>query len=560
MKIKGRNKLRGLGLRLSVTTKIAIAFSLLISFLVTAVGTSVVLRDRNLLENEYRDKGWNIIHTALQFNSGYLQNGNHEFMSSLVEILGAYENISYAMILDPGGKILAHNYDNLVGVVLNDEETKSIISAGNETVKIRDGEQDQPALMDFCTPVNLSGVSNGGFIRIGLDISGLNNHVRENMINILIICLLAVLAGIFLAVLISKRMMKKPLLDLTAATEKLAVGDFSYKVPIRSHDELGELAQAFNTMIVHLANLIQSVKSSAVDINKSAEQIMGKLHVSKETNDRLSLTFNGLKQDTAEQVDILRQSVGLSEQLSEQSNNVMDSILQILNEVNQTIQKGESGINTISKITLNMEASYQSPETMLAPLGKLEMMVEKFTKDMEHFSTLVEKSKSCTVQAALEAARLGDEKLTRAAENLNRASEESSLRIEEISRELTDIKSVWHDVSVNLEKHLEQLADGRSAVKEVRGALEEILGSLAQGKEIIENIASGIQRQSTSIEEIKQGQAGIMNDLLTSINKGTGAGNDTKQQMESLHDIDSLAKKLMRMVDRLNVLSMQFKI
>ncbi len=559
MKIKGKNKLRGPGLRFSVATKIAIAFSLLISFLVTAVGTSVVVRDRNLLKNEYQEKGWNIIHTALQFNSGYLQNGNLEFMNNLVEKIGAYENISYVMILDPDGKILAHTYDNLVGMELNDEETKSIISTGNEMVRVRHDEQENPAVMDFYAPVNL-GTNSGGYFRLGLDLSGLNRHARENMINIFVICLPAVLAGIFLAALISKRLMQKPLLDLAAATEKLAIGDFSCKVPVRNRDELGELAQAFNTMIVHLSNLIQSVKSSAVDINKSAEQILGKLHVSGETNDRLSRTFDGLKQDTTEQVDILKQSVALSEQLSDQSQNAMDAILQILNEVNQTIQKGESGINAISKIALNLETSYQSPETMLAPLGQLEMMVEKFTKDIEHFSTLVEKSKSCTVQAALEAARSGDKKLARMAEDLSRVSEESSLRIKEISGELTNIKSIWHDVSVDLEKHLAQLVNGRDAVKEVRDSLEEILASLKQGKEIIEEMASGVQRQSGGIEEIRQSQASIMSDLLISINKSTGAGNDTKQQTESLHDIDSLAKKLMRMVDRLNVLSMQFKI
>jgi hypothetical protein len=46
---------------------------------------------------------------------------------------------------------------------------------------------------------------------------------------------------------------------------------------------------------------------------------------------------------------------------------------------------------------------------------------------------------------------------------------------------------------------------------------------------------------------------------MKSINKSSGAGSDTKVQMESLHDIDSMAKKLIRMVDRLNVLSLQFK-
>lgn len=362
MKLKLTGGINGPGLRLSVTAKIAVALSLLISFLMSAVGISVFLRDQALFKKEVQEKGWNIVHTALQFTGNYLQIGNMEFLNNLVKKIATYQDISYVMVLDAGGKVLAHSDEKQVGKKIEDDDAKNALGARADVLRIRYNENGKPVLMDFYSPIDTAGGSTLGYFRLGVDLSGLNRHTRETITNIIMICLAAVLAGICLAALISKRILQKPLQDLTAATEKLATGDFSCKVPVRKRDELGDLATAFNTMTVHLGNLIQSVKSSAADINRAAEQILGRIQTSDRTNDRLSQVLDLLKQGTTEQVAILKQSVDLSEQLSEQSKHAIDCILQILSEVNKTAQTGEKGVSAIARTAASLEQSSHSLE------------------------------------------------------------------------------------------------------------------------------------------------------------------------------------------------------
>ena len=50
------------------------------------------------------------------------------------------------------------------------------------------------------------------------------------------------------------RALTRPLRELTAAATVLAGGDLGHQVPVRSHDELGELAEAFNRMSADLAH------------------------------------------------------------------------------------------------------------------------------------------------------------------------------------------------------------------------------------------------------------------------------------------------------------------
>lgn len=560
MKLKKSGSLDGIKLRISVTTKIAIALSILITFLIAAVGTSMVIRDYSLIRREFQDKGWNILHTALQFSRNYIQIGNMEFLNDLVKKIGTYKDVNYVMVLDTGGKVLAHTDDKQVGMRYNDEETRNAMAAKTDVIKIHSAEKGKPAVMDFYSPVVTPGGSIMGYFRMGIDLSGLNRHARESALSIALICLAAILAGISLASLISKKILQKPLQDLTTATEKLATGDFSYKVPIHNLDELGDLATSFNTMTVHLANLIQSVKSSAADINKSAEQILGRIQTSDRTNIRLSQTFDFLKQGTTEQVSILKQSAAFAEQLSEQTKHAMDCILQILNEVNKTTQIGERGVSAISKISTDIEDSCQSLENTRESFGQLQNKVRQLNQSLEHFSSLLEKNIACTVQVALQAARSGNTELTEAAENLHNISKESVDRIKLMFDELANIQETWLMAESSLGSNLERLEDGQEAAREAAESLEKVVRSLLQSKDIIEEIASAAHRQSSSIEEIIKSHNSIIDELTKSINKSSGAGNDTKLQTESLHDIDSQAKKLMRMVDRLNVLSLQFKV
>ena len=58
---------------------------------------------------------------------------------------------------------------------------------------------------------------------------------------------LAVLAAVGVGLLLA-RQISGPLRDLTAAARRVASGDLEGRVPVRSRDELGELAAAFNSM------------------------------------------------------------------------------------------------------------------------------------------------------------------------------------------------------------------------------------------------------------------------------------------------------------------------
>ena len=548
-----------IGFNLTITTKIAIALCLLISFLLALVGLTMFFKDYTLIKKEFADKNWSIIHTISPYAGGYINANNHEALAGLVNIVGANQDVSYVAVTDSTGNVLAHTKSKQVGTKISGETAISALAAKADVSGVNNDSQGRP-VMEFFSPIKNESGATIGYFTMGADLTGVNEYIKDTIIFNTIVAIIAILAGVLLSVLISKKILKKPLKDLSAATERLATGDFSYKVPVHKKDELGELAISFNTMTVHLSNLIQSVQSSVADINKSAEQILGQLKTSDHTNSKLSQTFDLLKLSSEEQVDILKQSLSLSEQLSKQSHQVSRYMNQALLEVDKNLHTGEEGSAAVSRVTDDIEKSSRSLENTKLSVKQLVEKCAHFNQSIDYFKSLSQKNTDFTVKVALLAARAGSQELAQTAEGMHNISEESTRRIKQIYDEIEELIASWQDIETTLDVNIERLADGQAAVSDVRGNFDNIIKSLSTGKEIVEEAVSATRVQSSNIEEIMASQHGMINELLKSVNKSSGAGSDTRLQNENLHDIDSLAKKMMRIVDRLNVLSLQFKV
>lgn len=98
-------------------------------------------------------------------------------------------------------------------------------------------------------------------MRSPVDYAFLNNVYRSILISAAGATLLALLIGILLS-----RSITRPVRELTRAARKLTDGALGEQVPIRSRDEIGDLAQAFNKMSRDLARSLHLRKQMTADI------------------------------------------------------------------------------------------------------------------------------------------------------------------------------------------------------------------------------------------------------------------------------------------------------
>ena len=117
-------------------------------------------------------------------------------------------------------------------------------------------------------PIFVDGNVVGTYYNLGIKIenrSPLPAQIRRWFNSLVYASLGAVLASVFLGVLLA-RSLTRTLRELTVATKKVAKGDLEQQVPIRSNDELGELAASFNQMSSDLAQSRDLRRQMTADI------------------------------------------------------------------------------------------------------------------------------------------------------------------------------------------------------------------------------------------------------------------------------------------------------
>ena len=120
----------------------------------------------------------------------------------------------------------------------------------------------------------------------------------------LIGAVIALLLGIFLS-----RTLTRPIRELTQATHAVSAGDLSQQVPVRSDDELGELAQAFNKMSAALSRSVNTRKQMTADIAHELRTPLSLILGHAEA------VHDGVLQPTRENFEIIREEATRLEHL-----------------------------------------------------------------------------------------------------------------------------------------------------------------------------------------------------------------------------------------------------
>jgi signal transduction histidine kinase len=100
-----------------------------------------------------------------------------------------------------------------------------------------------------------------GSVKVGLSLEGIHNEIRRTRWMLILIGCSGFLLGLGGAGLLARRI-TEPLKTLVDGTHRIARGDFSQTIPVRSGDEIGGLARSFNEMTRDLLETRQRIEDA----------------------------------------------------------------------------------------------------------------------------------------------------------------------------------------------------------------------------------------------------------------------------------------------------------
>jgi len=129
-----------------------------------------------------------------------------------------------------------------------------------------------------------------GVIDTDLSLATVDRQLAEQQRNLLRFTVIAVVMMSLISVVFIWIVVHKPVKELTAGTQRVAQGDLTYQLPVRSGDELGDLAASFNKMTAELAAAQAELTSWGRTLEERVEaksQELLRAHASLATSEKM---------------------------------------------------------------------------------------------------------------------------------------------------------------------------------------------------------------------------------------------------------------------------------
>ena len=166
-----------------------------------------------------------------------------DLLESLRSSPESYEDVSYAIVLDAEGRVMAHSRAYAEYGRIPDDPVARVARTSPDPVTVQWFDSD--GLLEVSKPITVQG-KRWGTVRVGVSLAALHASLFRDSIRIFAVaCVLGVLLG-FLISRLFRPLFLAPVYRLVSAVDALGRRDFGHRIEHWRRDEIGGLYDAVN--------------------------------------------------------------------------------------------------------------------------------------------------------------------------------------------------------------------------------------------------------------------------------------------------------------------------
>ncbi|WP_438446112.1 methyl-accepting chemotaxis protein [Gorillibacterium sp. sgz5001074] len=385
---------------------------------------------------------------------------------------------------------------------------------------------------------------------------------RSSQIAMVLITLLSCAVGLVVVFVIS-RQISRPIAALQAAASQIAAGDLKdTTIEVRSHDELGELANAFNLMSGSLRQLIEEIGNHGQQVAAASEELSAGAEQTSKATEHIAMITEQLAQGSERQVASITESVDMVHRMDDETMQIArrsDLVMSATQHTSDMVVEGSEAVRTAISQMSAIQAQMNDMSGVVRSLGERSEQVGAIIRII---TDIASQTNLLSLNASIEAARAGEagRGFAVVASEVKKLAEQTAASGKQITEV---IKAIQQDTQRSVRKAYEseqEVLAGIQAVSRAGETFQQIEKAVQAVSSEMKDITVGSKVMSTRTQQLV-----LAFDTISSVTAITSEGTQSvsasaEEQLATMEEINGSAASLSRMSEDLLALISRFKI
>lgn len=388
-------------------------------------------------------------------------------------------------------------------------------------------------------------------------ILGSTDRVFQDYLTVFTSLLVGGVAARFLTVMIARRME-----DLVAATRVLSQGDLTKELTVDSRDELGQLADAFNRMVVSLREVVRETKSVTDKVGKSTAALNETAEATNKATEEIALRVGLIARGAERQVALVGEG-----------SRVVNELALSAGEISA---RARSTAEAVAEAGGTAESAEKSAQEAMKKMGEvfgllegLAMGVKGFGTKTQQIGTIVDvitriahQTHLLALNATIEAARAGEHGRGFAvvADEVRKLAGDAGSSAEQIAKLAQEVREESGHVLSSMETVGKGIESGRGGLRFIEGSLQEIVRTVIQQVKRVQEISHLTEQQTLGAKALVKTIDEIAEVAREHAHSTQEASTSTQQQIASMEQMALRAHELSVMADKLREKISRFRV
>lgn len=362
------------------------------------------------------------------------------------------------------------------------------------------------------------------------------NKLHDQMDQLLATTMWSVIGGAAILLVIITMLVRllatsisKPLIRTANLMHEISSGDgdLTARLPSEGRDELGQLGRSFNALVEQLNMIMRNIRNASTELDKASTDML---------NDSQTVAGN-ISQQRRETEMVATAMNEMSTSVQEVARNAQ----QAAHSTDQATQHGKEAQDVVDNMTIVIQQLAEQLNGSSHSLADLGNDVESITSVLEVIQGVAEQTNLLALNAAIEAARAGEQgrgfavvadEVRALASRTQDATAEIQSKIETLQRRTK--------ITIDSMEASKQIGNnGVEQAKQTNESLEKLIAAINSISQMATHIATAAEQQSAVTSEINQNVSNIADAVASSeqlTQRSAGTSSSLQQLTVELND------------------------